>query len=91
MTKKFFESFKNRFGEVTMIYFCDPYTNIMNNRLDLENVNVENVVWKKDEVTITYTEITQYIGNSGRNNCNKERKVQTIKRANLNKVLFRHY
>ena len=91
MTKKFFESFKNRFGEVTMIYFCDPYTNIMNNCLDLENVNVENVVWKKDEVTITYTEITQYIGNSGRNNCNKERKVQNIKRTNLNKVLFRHY
>ena len=91
MTKKFFESFKNRFSEVTMIYFCDPYTNIMNNRLDLENVNVENVVWKKDEVTITYTEITQYIGNSGRNNCNKERKVQNIKRTNLNKVLFRHY
>ena len=91
MTKKYFEDFKNRFGEVTMIYFCDPYTNIMNNRLDLENVNVENVVWKKDEVTITYTEITQYIGNSGRNNCNKERKVQNIKRTNLNKVLFRHY
>ena len=91
MTKKFFESFKNRFGEVTMIYFSDPYTNIMNNRLDLENANVENVVWKKDEVTITYTEITQYIGNSGRNNCNKERKVQNIKRTNLNKVLFKHY
>ena len=91
MTKKFFESFKNRFGEVTMIYFCDPYTNIMNNRLDLENVNVENVVWKKDEVTITYTEITQYIGNSGRNNCNKERKVQNIKRENIQRVLFRHY
>ena len=91
MTKKFFESFKNRFGEVTIIYFSDPYTNIMNNRLDLENVNVENVVWKKDEVTITYTEITQYIGNSGRNNCNKERKVKTIKREDINRVLFRHY
>lgn len=91
MTKKFFESFKNRFGEVTMIYFCDPYTNIMINRLDLENVNVENVVWKKDEVTITYTEITQYIGNSGRNSCNKERKVQNIKRENIQKVLFKHY
>ena len=91
MTKKFFESFKNRFGEVTMIYFSNPYTNIMNNRLDLENVNVENVVWKKDEVTITYTEITQYIGNSGRNACNKERKVQNIKRENIQKVLFKHY
>ena len=40
MTKKFFENFKNRLGEVTMIYFRDPYTNIMNNRLDLENANV---------------------------------------------------
>ena len=89
MTKKFFENIKNRFGEVVTIYFYDPYTN-MNKRLNL-NDNVENVVWKKDEVTITYTEITQYIGNSGRNNCNKERKVQTIKRTNLNKVLFRHY
>ena len=91
MTKKFFENLKNRFGEVTMIYFCDPYTNIMNNRLDLENVNVENVVWGKDEVTIIYTEITQYIGNSGRNACNKERKVQNIKRENIQRVLFRHY
>lgn len=91
MTKKFFESFKNRFGEVTMIYFSDPYTNIMINRLDLENVNVENVVWKKDEVTITYTEIIQYIGDFGRNNCNKERKVKTIKRTDINRVLFRHY
>lgn len=91
MTKKIFESFKNRFGEVTMIYFSDPYTNIMNNRLDLENVNVENVVWGKDEVTITYTEITQYIGNSGCNNCNRERKVKTIKREDINRVLFRHY
>ena len=90
MTKKYFEDFKNRFGEVTAIYL-DPYKNIMNNRLYLENVNVENVVWKKDEVTITYTEITQYIGNSGRNNCNKERKVQTIKRTDIHKVLFRHY
>ena len=89
MTKKFFESFKNRFGEVVTIYFYDPYTN-MNKRLDL-NDNVENVIWKKDEVTITYTEITQYIGNSGRNNCNKERKVQTIKRTDIHKVLFRHY
>ena len=91
MTKKIFENLKNRFGEVTMIYFRDPYTNIMNNRLDLENVNVENVVWGKDEVTITYTEITQYIGNSGRNACNRERKVKTIKRTDINRVLFRHY
>ena len=43
MTKKYFEDFKNRFGEVTAIYL-DPYKNIMNNRLYLENVNVENVV-----------------------------------------------
>ena len=27
MTKTFFENFKRRFGEVTMIYFYDPLEN----------------------------------------------------------------
>ena len=53
MTKKFFKSFKNRFGEVTMIYFCDPlkdqYTNRWHHYLNLESdrIYVENIEWEK--------------------------------------------
>ena len=48
MTKKFFKSFKNRFGEVTMIYFSDPLEEHYirwNHRLDLgsNNIHVERV------------------------------------------------
>lgn len=97
MTKKFFKSFKNRFGEVTMIYFSDPLEEHYirwNHRLDLgsNNIHVERVDWEKDAVTITYIELTPYIDwNCGNNKCYKERKVQHIKRENIHTVLFRHF
>lgn len=98
MTKKFFESFKKRFGEVTVIYFYDSleeqYTNRFHHRLDLEsnNIHVERVDWEKDAITITYTKLTPYVDcNSGNNKCNKERKVQHVKRENIHKVLFRQF
>lgn len=90
MTKTFFENFKRRFGEVTMIYFYDPiekrrrYLNLENN-----GINFEKVDWEKDAMTITYIETISYIDWSGKNKCYKERKVQNIKRENIQKVLFR--
>lgn len=42
MTKTFFENFKRRFGEVTMIYFYDPiekrrrYLNLESNGINFE-------------------------------------------------------
>ncbi len=90
MTKTFFENFKRRFGEVTMIYFYDPiekrrrYLNLESN-----GINFEKVDWEKDAMTITYIEIISYIDWSGKNKCHKERKVQNIKRENIQKVLFR--
>ena len=92
MTKKFFESFKKRFGEVAVIYFYDSLEERFHHSLYLEsnNINVERVDWEKDAITITYTKLTPYIDcNSGNNKCNKERKVQHIKRENIHKVLFR--
>ena len=90
MTKTFFENFKRRFGEVTMIYFYDPiekrrrYLNLESN-----GINFEKVDWEKDAMTITYIETISYIDWSGKNKCHKERKVQNIKRENIQKVLFR--
>lgn len=90
MTKTFFENFKRRFGEVTMIYFYDPiekrrrYLNLESNE-----INFEKVDWEKDAMTITYIETISYIDWSGNNKCHKERKVQNIKRENIQKVLFR--
>ena len=92
MTKTFFENFKRRFGEVTMIYFYDPlekrrrYLNLESNE-----INFEKVDWEKDAMTITYIETISYIDWSGKNKCHKERKVQNIKRENIQKVLFRHF
>ena len=92
MTKTFFENFKKRFGEVTMIYFYDPlekrrrYLNLESNE-----INFEKVDWEKDAMTITYIETISYIDWSGNNKCHKERKVQNIKRENIQKVLFRHF
>ena len=92
MTKTFFENFKKRFGEVTMIYFYDPlekrrrYLNLESNE-----INFEKVDWEKDAMTITYIETISYIDWSGKNKCHKERKVQNIKRENIQKVLFRHF
>ena len=97
MTKKFFKSFKNRFGEVTMIYFSDPLEEHYirwNHRFDLgsNNIHVERVDWEKDAVTIAYIELTPYIDwNCGNNKCCRERKVQHIKRENIHTVLFRHF
>lgn len=42
-------------------------------------------------MTITYIETISYIDWSGNNKCHKERKVQNIKRENIQKVLFRHF
>ena len=98
MTKKFFESFKRRFGEVTMIYFCDPlkdqYTNRWHHYLDLESdrIYVENVEWEKDVMTITYTELIPYIDwNCGSYKYHKERRVKHVKRTNIHTVWFRHF
>ena len=94
MTKKFFESFKKRFGEVAVIYFYDSLEERYHHSLYLEsnNIHVERVDWEKDAITITYTKLTPYIDwNSGNNKCNKERKVQHIKRENIHKVLFRQF
>ena len=92
MTKTFFENFKRRFGEVTMIYFYDPLEK-RNRYLNLESneINFEKVDWEKDAMTITYIETISYIDWSGNNKCHKERKVQNIKRENIQKVLFRHF
>ena len=96
MTKKFFESFKKRFGEVAKIYFDDPleeHINGWHQRLNLEsdNIKIENVEWEKDAVTFTYIELTPYIDwKRGNNKCHKERKVQHVKRENIHTVLFRH-
>ena len=92
MTKTFFENFKKRFGEVTMIYFYDPLEK-RNRYLNLESneINFEKVDWEKDAMTITYIETISYIDWSGNNKCHKERKVQNIKRENIQKVLFRHF
>ena len=40
-------------------------------------------------MTITYIETISYVDWSGKNKCRKERKVQNIKRENIQKVLFR--
>lgn len=42
-------------------------------------------------MTITYIETISYIDWSGKNKCHKERKVQNIKRENIQKVLFRQF
>lgn len=95
MTKKFFESFKKRFGEVAKIYFNDPLEEYgWRHRLDFESdkIYVENVEWEKDAVTFTYIELMPYIDcKSGNNKCHKERKVQHIKRENIHTVLFRQF
>ena len=90
MTKTFFKNFMRRFGEVTMIYFYDPIKkqhsclNFKSNRINLEKVD-----WCVDAMIITYIETISYIDWSGNNKCHKERKVQNIKRENIQKVLFR--
>ena len=92
MTKTFFENFKRRFGEVTMIYFYDPLEK-RNRYLNLESngINFEKVDWEKDAMTITCIETISYIDWSGNNKRHQERKVQNIKRENIQKVLFRHF
>ena len=48
--------------------------------------------WVKDKYTDQYSIISiSYIDWSGNNKCHKERKVQNIKRENIQKVLFRHF
>lgn len=42
-------------------------------------------------MTITYIETISYIDWSGKNKYYKERKVQNIKRENIQKVLFRQF
>ena len=97
MTKKFFESFKKRFGEVAKIYFDDPleeHINGWHQRLNLEsdNIQIENVEWEKDAVTFTYIVLTPYIDwKCGNNKCHKERKVQRVKTENIHTVLFRQF
>lgn len=91
MTKTFFEDFKRRFGEVTMISFYDPlkkrnsYLNFKNNKIKLEKVD-----WCEDAMIITYIETLSYIDWNGNNKCNKEKKVQYIKRENIRQVSFIH-
>ena len=89
MTKKYFEDFKNRFGEVTMIGFYDPlkkinrYLNFKSNRIKLEKVD-----WCEDAMLITYIETLSYIDWNGNKKCHKEKKVQYIKRENIHQVFF---
>ena len=89
MTKTFFENFKKRFGEVTMIGFYDPLKKI-NRCLNFKSngINFVKVDWEKDAMTITYIETISYIDWSGKNKCHKERKVQYIKRENIHQVFF---
>ena len=92
MTKTFFENFKRRFGEVTMIYFYDPLEK-RHRYLDFKNnkINFIKVDWVEDAMLITYIETISYIDWSGNNKCHKEKKVQYIKRVNILQVLFRHF
>ena len=89
MTKTFFENFKRRFGELTMIYFYDPlekrlrYLNFKNN-----GINFIKVDFEKDAMTITYIETISYIDWNGNKKCHKEKKVQYIKRENIHQVFF---
>ena len=89
MTKTFFEDFKRRFGEVTMICFYDPLEkrqrclNFKSNRIKFEKVD-----FCEDAMLITYIETLSYIDFNGNNKCNKAKKVQYIKRANIHQVFF---
>ena len=89
MTKTFFENFKRRFGEVTMIYFYDPIKkqhsclNFKSNK-----INFIKVDWVEDAMIITYIETLSYIDWNGNNKCNKAKKVQYIKREDIHQVLF---
>ena len=89
MTKTFFENFKRRFGEVTMISFYDPLEK-RNRCLYFKNnrINFEKVDWCEDAIIITYIETLSYIDWNGNNKCNKAKKVQYIKRENIHQVIF---